>query len=104
MNLQKMMKQAQALQTKMGQIKAEIESREIEGVAGGGMVKVVMTGGGKALRVVIDPSLMQADERETLEDLVVVAINQAKETIDAVTGSEMGKLTAGLPLPPGFAV
>jgi nucleoid-associated protein EbfC len=102
MNLQKMMKQAQAMQAKMGQVQAEIEAKEVEGQSGGGLVKIVLTGKGNARSISIDASLLKAEEKETLEDLVVAAINNAKNSADALAASEMSKITAGLPLPAGM--
>lgn len=102
MNLQKMMKQAQAMQAKMGQVQADIEAKEVEGSAGGGLVKITLTGKGNARSISIDASLLKAEEKETLEDLIVVAINNAKNSADELTATEMGKITAGLPLPAGF--
>lgn len=102
MNLQKMMKQAQAMQAKMGQVQAEIEAKEVEGSSGGGAVKITLTGKGHALRLSIDPSVINASEKDILEDLIVAAINDAKNKADTAAADEMSKLTAGLQLPPGF--
>lgn len=102
MNLQKMMKQAQAMQMKMQEAQAQIEAQQVEGQSGGGMVKITMTGKGQALGLAIAPSLMNTAEKDMLEDLIVAAINDAKGKADATANDAMSKVTAGLPLPPGF--
>jgi DNA-binding YbaB/EbfC family protein len=95
-----LMKQAQAMQEKAKQIQDEIAAMTVEGEAGGGLVKVTLTGKHEAIRVVIDPSLM--DDREMIEDLVVAAINSANRKVEQVSADKMGSLTAGLNLPPGM--
>ncbi len=102
MNLQKMMKQAQAMQAKMGDIQARMEASEFEGQAGGGMVKAVVTGKGFAKKISIDESLMDKSEKDMLEDLVVAAFNDAKNKSDTAMNSEMSAVTSGLQLPPGM--
>lgn len=102
MNIQKMMKQAQAMQSKMADIQAKMELQEAEGQAGGGMVKAVVTGKGVAKKITIDDSLMEKSEKEMLEDLIVAAFNDAKKKADATMEQEMSSLTAGLQLPPGM--
>jgi DNA-binding YbaB/EbfC family protein len=72
-NLGNMLKQAQQMQTRMQEMQAKLEQTEVEGAAGGGMVKVLLSGKGDLRRVTIDPSLMTADDREVLEDLMVAA-------------------------------
>lgn len=102
MNLQKMLKQAQEMQSKIGEVQSRLEAEEIEGVSGGGMVKAVINGKGLALRLSIDPKLVDVSEKEMLEDLVIAAFNDAKQKMDAHFSDQMGKVTAGLPMPPGF--
>lgn len=102
MNLQKMLKQAQEMQSKLAEAQAKMETQEFEGASGGGMVKVTINGKGLCLRTQIDSSLLVADEREVLEDLVVAAYNDALGKKDAAAGDALGAVTAGLPLPPGF--
>jgi nucleoid-associated protein EbfC len=97
-----MMKQAQAMQAKMQALQEEMENLTVEGSAGGGMVKLVMTGKGAIKSVSIDPSLMTANEREILEDLIVAAAADAKAKSERVMGERMGELTKGLPIPPGM--
>ncbi len=81
-DLMGIMKQAQAMQQKLQDAQAELETLEVEGASGGGMVKVVLTGKGDMRRVAIDPSLMVAEEREVLEDLIVAAHADAKRKLD----------------------
>lgn len=95
-----LMKQAQAMQEKAQQMQAEVAAMTVEGDAGGGLVKVTLTGKHEAVRVSIDDSLM--DDREMLEDLVVAAINSANRKVEQMVADKMGGLTAGLNLPPGL--
>ena len=101
-NLGNMLKQAQQMQSRMQEMQAKLESIEVEGASGGGMVKVALSGKGDLKRVAIDPSLMAADEREVLEDLLVAAHADAKQKVEAVMAEEMQKATGGLNLPGGF--
>jgi nucleoid-associated protein EbfC len=96
-----LMKQAQAMQEKMQSMQEEIANREVEGQAGAGLVKVVMTGRHDVRSVTIDPAVMTED-KEVLEDLLAAAVNDAVRRIDELNKSSMGNLTAGLNLPPGF--
>lgn len=100
MNIQKMLKQAQEMQAKLGRAQAELEAQSFEGQAAGGAVKVTLSGKGLASKVAIDASLM--DDRETLEDMLLVAINDAVAKKDEASASAMGQATAGLPLPAGM--
>ena len=97
-----LMKQAQEMQQKMADVQAELDTIEVEGAAGGGMVTVTMTAKGALKAVKIDPSLMLADEREILEDLIVAACNDARGKAEATMQERMAELTKGLPLPPGM--
>ena len=96
-----LMKQAQLMQENMKKLQEQLAVMEVEGQAGSGLVKVVMTGRHEVKRVTIDPKLL-ADDREMLEDLVVAAFNDAARKIDATTQERMAGVTAGLPLPPGM--
>ena len=96
-----LMKQAQQMQDNMKKLQGELAAMEIEGQAGSGMVKVVMTGRHEVRRVVIDPRLL-ADDREMLEDLIAAAVNDAVRRVEAMTQEKMAGVTAGLPLPPGM--
>ena len=101
-NLGQLMKQAQAMQSKMAEMQAQLEAVEMTGASGGGMVQVTLNGKGEMRRVKIDKSLMVADETEVLEDLIVAATNDAKGRVEAHLQQEMSKLTGGLNLPPGL--
>ena len=97
-----LMKQAQGLQKKMADVQAELETLEVEGAAGGGVVKVVSTAKGAVKSVRIDPSLLVPDEAEILEDLVMAALNDARGKAERLVADRMQAVTAGLPLPPGL--
>jgi DNA-binding YbaB/EbfC family protein len=101
-NLSQMMKQAQAMQSKMADMQTELEEMEITGSAGGGMVQVTLTGKGMMRRLKIDPSLASPDDTEVLEDLIVAAHNDAKGKAEAATAEKMAEITGGLNLPPGM--
>ena len=96
-----LMKQAQAMQDNMKKAQEEIAKLEIEGQAGAGMVKVVMTGRHDVKRVTIDPSLM-GEDKDMLEDLLAAAVNDAVRKVEAAAQEKMSGLTAGMPMPPGF--
>ena len=101
-NLGNMLKEAQKLQSRMSEMQQKLAETEVGGAAGGGMVTVTLNGKGEMRKIKSDPSLAVPDEIEILEDLIVAACNDAKAKIDAYMAEEMGKLTGGLPLPPGF--
>lgn len=96
-----LMKQAQMMQENMRKLQEQLASMEVEGQAGAGMVKVVMTGRHDVKRVTIDPSLL-SDDKEMLEDLIAAAVNDAVRRVEAASQEKLGALTAGLALPPGF--
>jgi DNA-binding YbaB/EbfC family protein len=96
-----LMKQAQQMQENMKRAQAELANVEVEGQAGSGMVKVVMTCRNEVKRVSIDDSLM-GDDKELLEDLIVTALNDAARKAEATSQERMGGLMAGLPIPPGM--
>jgi DNA-binding YbaB/EbfC family protein len=96
-----LMKQAQAMQENMKQAQDAIAAMEVEGQAGGGMVKVVMTGRHDVKRVTIAPTLLSED-KDMLEDLVAAAMNDAVRKVEAASQQKMAGLTSGMPLPPGF--
>lgn len=102
MNIQKMLQQAQQMQQKIAEVQTRMEAEETEGSSGGGMVKAVINGKGHALRISIDPSLVVPADKEMMEDLIVAAFNDARGKMESSFASEMGKLTAGMPMPPGF--
>ncbi len=101
-NLEEIMRAAQNVQEEMNKAQAKLDTIEVVGESGGGMVAVRATAKGKMLGVTIDPSLLAPSEKEMLEDLIVAAINDARIKADAVSSQEMQKMTASLPLPPGF--
>ncbi len=96
-----LMKQAQAMQDNLRKAQEELALVEVEGESGAGLVKVTMTCKHDVKRVVIDPSLL-ADDKDMLEDLVAAAFNDAVRRAESVSQEKMGKLTAGMPLPPGM--
>ena len=102
MNIAKMMKQAQEMQSKLGSLQAEMEAREFEGTAGNGAVKVTLSGKGHMARISLDASLINADEKDMLEDLIVLAHRDAKEKIDGALSDAMGNITGGMGLPAGL--
>lgn len=101
-NLSQMMKQAQEMQQRMQEMQEELERQEVEGTAAGGMVKAVITGKGTMRSLDIDPSLIDPNDKEVLEDLIVAAVNDAKQKADAITAEETQKLMGGIQLPPGM--
>ena len=96
------MKQAAGMQSKMKEMQEKLAEIEVEGVSGGGMVKIVLNGKGFAKAVAIERALIKEDEAEVLEDLIAAAINDAKSKLELQSQEEMKKLTEGLPLPPGM--
>ena len=102
MNLGNMLKQAQQMQNRMAEMQARLEAESVEGAAGGGMVKLTLSGKGELRRVSIDPALMTADDREVLEDLLLAAHADAKAKVEAMMAEEMQKATAGMNLPAGM--
>jgi DNA-binding YbaB/EbfC family protein len=101
-NLGDMMKQVQAMQSRMTDMQAKLEQSTVTGQSGGGIVKVTMNGKGAMAGIVIDPSLMKPEERDILEDLIVAAHNDAKNKVEAMMAEEMKSVTGGIPLPPGL--
>nr|WP_297355707.1 YbaB/EbfC family nucleoid-associated protein [uncultured Caldimonas sp.] len=96
-----LMKQAQQMQENLKRAQDELAQLEVEGQSGAGLVKVLMTCKHDVKRVTIDPSLL-ADDKDMLEDLVAAAFNDAVRRAEEVSQEKMGKLTAGMPLPPGM--
>lgn len=101
-SLDDILKMAQNVQEQMGQAQANLDSIEVEGAAGGGLVKIRATAKGRILGVTIDDSLLDPGEKQMVEDLVAAAINDARAKADAASSEEMSKMTSGLSLPPGF--
>jgi DNA-binding YbaB/EbfC family protein len=96
-----LMKQAQKMQEDMQKAQEEVASMEVEGQAGGGMVKVVMNGRHEIRKVSLDDSLMQ-DDKEMIEDLLAAAVNDAVRRVEQQTQEKMSGITAGLNLPGGM--
>ena len=95
-----LMQQAQKMQEEMQKTQEELSRMEVSGEAGGGLVKVTMTGKHAVRRIQIDPSLM--DDREMLEDIVTAAVNDAVNRVADTQQERMSEMTAGIPLPPGM--
>ncbi|MBN8939251.1 MAG: YbaB/EbfC family nucleoid-associated protein [Rhizobiales bacterium] len=97
-----LMKQAQAMQAKLQEAQADMERTEVEGSSGGGLVKVRLTAKGDMKGLSIDASLLKADEKEIVEDLIVAAHADARKKAEVVMAERMKAVTGGLPLPPGM--
>jgi DNA-binding YbaB/EbfC family protein len=101
-DLMGMMGQIKQLQEKMQQLQAELESTEVTGTSGGGLVSVTLTAKGAMRKVTIDPSLMKPEEKEIAEDLVTAAHADARAKAERLVEEKAHELTGGLPLPPGL--
>ena len=99
MNMQEMMRQAQKMQKKMQKVQEEAASKTVEGTAGGGMVKVLASGRGEIVSVVIEKEVVDPEEIEMLQDLIVAASNQALSRASEMMKEEMGKVTGGMNIP-----
>jgi DNA-binding YbaB/EbfC family protein len=95
-NMQQLMKQAQKMQQQMAAVQAELAEAEVTGTAGNGLVTVTVDGGGNAKFLKIDPSVVDPDDIETLEDLLMAAFNNAAEAARQLTEQKMGPVTGGL--------
>lgn len=100
--IEDMLAMAQNVQAELAKAQANLDTIEVEGVAGGGLVKVRASAKGRIIAVDIDPSLLAPAEKQMAEDLIAAAINDARTKADAASSAEMAKMTSGLPLPPGF--
>ena len=98
-NMANLMKQAQKMQQDMQEKQAELEAREYDIQAGGGVVKLKINGKRQILSIDIDPEIVDPDDIETLQDLLVAAMNEAIKTVDNINSEEMGKVTQGLNMP-----
>ena len=96
------MQMAQNAQAELQKAQDSLDKIEVEGVAGGGMVKIRATAKGRILGVDLDESLLQPSEKTMVEDLIAAAINDARGKADAAAAGEMQKMQSSLPLPPGF--
>ena len=101
-SMEDIMKAAQNVQAEMAKAQAALDGVKVEGAAGGGLVTVKASAKGRIIGLTIDASLFRAEDKEMVEDLIVAAFNDARAKADTVANAEMSKLTAGLPLPPGF--
>jgi DNA-binding YbaB/EbfC family protein len=101
-NMQAMLKQAQKMQEDMAAMQAELESREYDVSAGGGVVNVRINGKKEILSVKISPEVVDPDDIETLEDLIVAAVNEAVKKVESVSAQEMQKITGNIGLPGMF--
>ena len=97
-----MMQKVKELQEKMQQLQAELDTLEVTGSAGGGLVSVTLSAKGAMRKVAIDPSLMKQDEKEILEDLITAAHAEARTKAERLVEEKARELTGGLPLPPGL--
>jgi DNA-binding YbaB/EbfC family protein len=93
---------AETIQKQMEQTQGKLDGLEVEGVSGGGLVKIRCSAKGRVIAVAIDDSLMTASEKPILEDLIAAAYNDARAKADQVAGEEMAKAQQGMGLPPGF--
>lgn len=96
------MAMAQNAQAELQKAQDNLDHVEVEGAAGGGLVKVRASAKGRIIALSIDDSLMSVSEKAMLEDLITAALNDAKAKADAAAGEEMSKMTSGMELPPGF--
>jgi DNA-binding YbaB/EbfC family protein len=101
-DLSQIMRQAQAMQAKINEAQKKLEAMEVEGTAGGGMVRLRISGKSALLGITIDPSLMKEDEREILEDLIKAAHEDARRKLEEAQNEEMKGLSGGLGILPGF--
>jgi len=99
MNMNAMLKQAQKMQAEMERIKNELEAKEYEATAGGGAVTVKMSGKKQITEIVLSPDVVDPDDIEMLQDLIIVAVNDAINKIDEEAANKMGKLTGGINIP-----
>ncbi|WOK36654.1 YbaB/EbfC family nucleoid-associated protein [Sphingomonas sp. C3-2] len=101
-SLDEILNMAKNVQDELEKAQANLDTIEVEGVSGGGLVKVTATAKGRIVGINIDDSLLAPSEKQMLEDLIAAAINDARGKADAASSAEMSKMTSGLPLPPGF--
>ena len=101
-NLDDILAMAKNVQDEMQKAQASLDTIEVEGVSGGGLVRIKATAKGRIIGVAIDDTLLNPAEKQMLEDLIAAALNDARAKADTASNAEMGKMTAGLPLPPGF--
>ena len=93
---------AETVQAQMAEAQAKLDTVEVEGISGGGLVRITASAKGRIKAIAIDDSLMVPADKQMLEDLLAAAFNDAREKADQASNAEMGKMTSGLQLPPGF--
>ena len=98
-NMNSMIKQAQKMQAEMERMQAEMEDKKFEATAGGGAVAVTVSGKKELLDVTISPEACDPDDVEMLQDLIIVAVNDAMKKADEASASQMGKITGGMNIP-----
>ena len=98
-NMQAQMQQMQAMQAKMDEVQEEINAMQTSATAGGGAVSVTVAGTKEITELVIKPEVIDPDDAEMLQDLIIVAVNEAMKQMEQISQNEMGKLTAGLGIP-----
>jgi nucleoid-associated protein EbfC len=101
-SIEDIMAMAQNVQDELTKAQANLDGIEVEGVSGGGLIKVKASAKGRIIGVDIDESLLAPSEKQMLEDLIAAALNDARAKADAAAQGEMSKLSSGIPLPPGF--
>src|SRR3546814_778436 len=101
-NLDEILKAAQNVQAELKKAQDNLDSIEVEGAAGGGLVKVRASAKGRIIGLEIEPSLLKPEDKQMLEDLITAAFNDARAKADQVASEQVSKMTAGIPLPPGF--
>ncbi len=102
LDLEKIMQMAKNAQNELQKAQDNLDLVEVEGASGGGLVKVRASAKGRIIAITIDDSLMKVEEKAMLEDLIAAALNDAKAKAAAAAAEEMQRMSAGLPLPPGF--
>lgn len=104
LDLEKIMEMAQNAQAELQKAQDNLDLVEVEGASGGGLVTIKATAKGRILGVSLDDSLLVPAEKSMLEDLIAAALNDARAKADVAASAEMQKMSAGLPLPPGFKI
>ena len=94
-----MMRQVQQMQQKMAEMQKQLEDVTVEGSAGGGVVKVIANGKNEIVKITIDPEVVNKDDVDMLQDLILAAVNQAREKSQAIQAEQMSSLTGGLNIP-----
>ena len=102
MNMNNLMKQAQKMQKQMEEVQKQTEAKTLEVTAGGGAIKVVMSGNKQVQEITISPDVIDPDDVEMLQDLVLTAVNEAIRQVEEMVNNEMSKVTGGMGLPGGM--